>query len=148
MKNWNGINILKRYLKKVGSGIAILRNAKKFIPRSSLQMNYNALIQPYFDYCSPLWDICGKHLLDKLQKIQNHAARIIAGLSYEIISADVLEALGWETLESRRQRMKSVFLYKIPNDHTAPKLEIVISWGQFYCGELQFEKRRNWYSSF
>ena len=101
----------------------MLQRAKKFIPTSSLQMIYNALIQPYFDYCSPLWDICGKHLLDKLQKFQNRAARIIAGLSYEINSADVLESLGWETLESRRQRMKSVFLYKIINDYTAPNLK-------------------------
>ena len=114
---------IDKILKKVGSGIAMLRRAKKFIPTSSLQMIYNALIQPYFDYCSPLWDICGKHLLDKLQKFQNRAARIIAGLSYEINSADVLESLGWETLESRRQRMKSVFLYKIINDYTAPNLK-------------------------
>jgi hypothetical protein len=46
------------------------------------------LIQPYFDYCSPLWDICGTPLLDKLQKFQNRAARIIAGASYEIESAN------------------------------------------------------------
>ena len=114
---------IEKILKKVGSGIAMLRRAKKFIPTSLLQMMYNALIQPYFDYCSPLWDICGKHLLDKLQKYQNHAARIIAGVSYEIDSTDVLETLGWETLESRRQRMKSVFLYKILNDYTAPNLK-------------------------
>lgn len=57
---------------------------------------------------------------DKLQKFQNHAARIVAGLSYEINSAD---ALGWETLESRRQRVKSVFLYKILNDYTPPNLK-------------------------
>ena len=101
----------------------MLQKAEKFIPRSSLQMLYNFLIQPYFDYCSPLWDICGKHLLDKLQKFQNRAAKILAGLSYEIDSADVLETLGSETLESRRQRMKSVFLYKILNDYTAPNLK-------------------------
>ena len=86
-------------------------------------MIYNALIQPHFDYCSPLWDICGKHLLDKLQKFQNRAARIIASLSYEINSADVLESLGWETLDNRRQRTKSVFLYKTLNDYTAPNLK-------------------------
>ena len=114
---------IEKILKKVGSGIAMLRRAKKFIPTSSLQMIYNALIQPYFDYCSPLWDICGKHLLDELQKYQNRAARIIASVSYEIDSADVLETLDWETIESRRQRMKSVFLYKILNDYIAPNLK-------------------------
>ena len=81
---------VEKIFKKVGSGIAMLRNAEKFIPRSSLQMIYNALLQSYFDYCSPLWDICGKHLLDKLQKFRNHAVRIVAGLSYEIDSADAL----------------------------------------------------------
>ena len=80
-------------------------------------------MQPYFDYCSPLWDICGKHLLDNLQKYQTRAARIIDDGSYEIDSADVLETLGWETLESRRQSMKSVFLYKILNDYTASNLK-------------------------
>jgi hypothetical protein len=56
------------------------------------------MIQPYLDYCSPLWHICGTHvqLVDKLQKFQNRAARIIAGASYEIDSAVVLETLGWE----------------------------------------------------
>jgi hypothetical protein len=34
-------------------GIAILRRAKHFIPADTLQMIYNALIQPYFDYCNP-----------------------------------------------------------------------------------------------
>ena len=90
---------IEKILKKVGSGIAMLRNAKKCIPRSSLQMIYNGLIQPYFDYCSPLLDICDKHLLDKLQKFQNRAARKIAGLSYEIDSIDILETLGKQKTE-------------------------------------------------
>ena len=61
--------------------------------------DYNALIQPYFDYCSPLWDICGKQLLDKPRKFENRAARIIPSVSYDINTADVLESLGWETLQ-------------------------------------------------
>ena len=42
-------NILKSRI------IAISRRARHFIPADALQMIYNALIQPYFDYCSPLW---------------------------------------------------------------------------------------------
>ena len=49
--------------------------------------------------------------------------RIIAGASYEIDSTVVLETLGWETLKSRRQKMKSILLYKILNDYTAPNLK-------------------------
>jgi hypothetical protein len=94
-------------LKKVGSGIAMLQRAKNFVPVSSLQIISNALIQRYFDYC----------------KFQNRAARIIPGASYEIDSAVVLETLGWENLKSRRQKMKSIFLYKILNHYTAPNLK-------------------------
>jgi hypothetical protein len=71
---------IEKVLKKIWIWhCAMLRRAKNFIPVSSLQMIYNALIQPYFDYCSPLWDIRGTQLFDKLQKFQNRAARIIAG---------------------------------------------------------------------
>ena len=35
---------IDKILKKVGSGIAMLRRAETFIPTSSLQMVYNALI--------------------------------------------------------------------------------------------------------
>ena len=47
-----------------------------FVPLRSLKMLYKALIQPYFDYCSPLWDTCGKVHKDKLQVLQDRAARV------------------------------------------------------------------------
>ena len=73
----------------------------------------NALKQPYFDYCSPLWGLCNKTLRDNLQKFQNRAARIIVGASYEIRSADVLRTLDWENLETRWYLTKPTFLYKV-----------------------------------
>ena len=87
--------------KKVGAGIGILKRIKPYVPANTLISIYNALIQPYFDYCSPLLGVCNKTLRDNLQKFQNRAARIIAGASYEIRSADVLRTLDWENLETR-----------------------------------------------
>jgi hypothetical protein len=37
---------------------------------------YNALIQPHFDYCCEVWDELGKGLSERLQKLQNRAARL------------------------------------------------------------------------
>ncbi len=65
--------------KKVGASIGILKRIKPYVPANALILIYNALIQPYFDYCSPLWR---QTLRDKLQKFQNRAARIITGASY------------------------------------------------------------------
>ena len=70
-----------------------------------------------------MWDNCGKVLQDKLQKFENRAARIITGASYDVRSADVLDTLGWETLDARRSRNKSILMCKILNDHTAPNLK-------------------------
>ena len=47
---------------KVGAGIGIMRRMKPFIPVETLKLIYNALVQTYFDYCSPLWDNCGSGL--------------------------------------------------------------------------------------
>ena len=102
------------------------RNVKTHLalcPSTDVTTNLQCLIQPYFDYCSPLWDTCNKTLKDKLQKYQNRAARIIAGATYEIRSGDVLQALEWENLESRRIITKATLMYKISNDYSAPNLK-------------------------
>ena len=113
---------------KIGAGIAVMKRIKPFVPPNSLQMIYKAMIQPHFDYCSPLWDNCCLTLKDKLQKFQNRAARIIAGVNYEVNSADVLNSLGWETLEDRRIRNKSIFMFRILNGFTAPSLKESFTW--------------------
>ena len=54
---------------------------------------------------------------------QSRAARVITGASYDVRSADVLETLSWENLNTRRLYIKSVFIYKILNNYTAPTLK-------------------------
>ena len=72
---------------------------KPFVPLETLKLTYEAPVQPYFNYCCPLWDNCGIGVKDKLQKFQNRAARVITGSTYDIRSIDGLNQLGWETLE-------------------------------------------------
>ena len=76
------------YVKRLVLGA--LRRFKLFVPLYNLGNLYNSHAPPYFDYCYPLWDTCGKQLKDKLQKIQNRAGRVITGSSYDIRSVDVL----------------------------------------------------------
>ena len=98
-----------------------LRRIKPFVALCTLVTLYRSLIEPYFDYCSPLWDTYGKQLKDKLQKIQNlRAGRVIIGSSYDVRSVDVLNNLNWKTLEARRFHIKATLMYKILNDLSAP----------------------------
>ena len=74
--------------KKVSKGIAMLRRKKEYVSISTLIKVYNAI-----DYCSLVWDECADYLLTKLQKLQNRAARVITGSSYETNSEDMLSEL-------------------------------------------------------
>ena len=106
--------------KKAGAGIGAMRRIRPFVPVDSLEKVYKSLVQPYFEYCSPLCDNCGKLLKDKLQRFQSRAARVLTGANYDIRSADIIQTLSWDTLDARRFRAKSTLLYKILNDDTAP----------------------------
>ena len=57
-----------------------------------------ALIQPHFDYCAPVWDGLSSYLCEKLQKLQNRAARVILQAKYEANSSLLLETLKWDRL--------------------------------------------------
>ena len=113
---------IEQICKKVCSGIGVLRRIKPFVPRCSLLKLYKSLIQPYFDYCSPLWDTCDKFLKDKLQTLQNRDARSISGAKYDVGSEDILINLGLDSLEIRRKKLKSVHVYKILSGSSAPCL--------------------------
>ena len=78
---------------KVGAGIGAMTRVKPFVPLPTLKILYHAIVQPYFDYCSPLWDNCGMGLKDRLQKYQNRAAREITEATYDTSSSVLLENL-------------------------------------------------------
>ena len=68
---------------KIIRGIGILKGIRHFIPRDPLLLLYYILTEPYFRYCSIMWGQCGETLKDKLQTLQNKAARTIAKLRYD-----------------------------------------------------------------
>ena len=108
--------------KKASAGIGAIQRIKLFVPPSSLENVYKYLVQPYFDYCAPIWDTCGETLTDKLQKLQSRAARVITGAKYEERSVDILQGLGWEFLDKLRSKRKSIMMFKILHDQSAPLL--------------------------
>ena len=56
---------------------------------------YNALVMPYFNCCSAVCGNNNKGLADKLQKVQNRAARILTFSNYEVRSSVLLDELAW-----------------------------------------------------
>ena len=105
---------IEKLTKKISSGIGAISRLKPFACRNTLISAYNALVQTYFDYCCEVWDPIGSILSNKLQTLQNRAARIIMGYPNEHgCSEAALTALGWKTLKERRFESKARLMYKI-----------------------------------
>ena len=112
--SWN--RHIDKVAKKVTSGIGAIRKIRDCVDRDTLISIYNALINPHFDYCSEVWDTLGVGLSNRLQKLQNRAARVIMNFGNDISGPEAIKALGWETLETRRAKSKAKTMYKVLNN--------------------------------
>ena len=102
--------------KEIPSGIGAITRIRPFVLPEILHYIYNALIQPHFDYCSIVWGNCGKTLSERLQKLQNHAARILTSSSYNADARYLLQQLGWKGLITQRQIQEALMVFKALND--------------------------------
>ena len=51
-------------------------------------------------------------LREKIQKLQNRAARIVSGDTYEVRSHEILNKLEWKILEERREQQMTNYVTK------------------------------------
>jgi len=105
-------------LNKARSSLNALKRSKHFIDQETHINLYNALVTPHLDYCCEVWGNTNKGQTDKLQRIQNRAARIITGATYEIRSKDVLDSLGWQPLKHRRDLSVATLMFKCLNNQS------------------------------
>ena len=109
---WARLNVISVNLLHLGfQGVRLARNQPMNHPgvrfqcqcRTTLESVFNALVQPYFNYCSEVWGYCNKSLSNKLQKLQNRAARIQTFSSYDTSADPLFEQLNWKRLDTQRQ---------------------------------------------
>ena len=97
---------------RVSKAIGMIRRAKPYVKADTLKLMYQSLVLPYFDYCSLVWVNCSQTLKNKVQRLQNRAARVITGDSYDIRSKDILNKLGWKNLEEGRISQTEAYVTK------------------------------------
>ena len=61
----------------------MLKYAKKYTPLEIVENMYTRIVEPHFRNCCSVWVSSGETLLDKLQELQDRAARIVIKSSYE-----------------------------------------------------------------
>ena len=81
----------------------------------ALDLIYKALIQPHFDYSKVVRESCGIKLADKLQKLQNRAARALTFSSYDADASQLFQNLNWKNLSTQRDIQKALMVFKSHN---------------------------------
>ena len=109
---------IKEISKKITSGIGTVKHIRNFVPQEILLTIYNSLIQPHFDYCNVVWGCCSKGLSQKLQKLQNRAARIITFSNYDSNTDELFRDLNWSKLNHQRAVSKAIMMYNTINNQT------------------------------
>ena len=125
MQSLPGAVISRSWLNKIASGIAAIKRVRQFVPPATLHLIYKSLIQPLFDYYNVVWGSCGIKLADKLQKLQNRAARALTFLSYEADASQLFQNLNWKNLSTQHDIQQAVtvftFLYGLAPEYLSSK---------------------------
>ena len=104
--------------KKVSPKIGILYRLSQFLSINVLKIVYNTIIQPDFDYCISVWGNCSLIYLNKLQVLQNRAARIILKeFDWNVRTNVLLTRLGWMSMKTRRDYFAGIILFKTLHGH-------------------------------
>ena len=78
-----------------------------------MQTVYKSLVEPNFRYCCP---VCGITALDKLQKLQHRAARIVTNSPYNASALPIIRKLGWQTVNDLIVKETLKMVHQCTND--------------------------------
>ena len=132
MKTYPGRSTFTQFRKTLLSASVHLSEAYLLFPCTLLL----CLVEPHFNYCTVVWDGLSRQLSEKLQKLQNHADRVITKSSYDTNSSYLLNFPGWDNLSVRRAKQKANLMFKCVN-----KFAPVYLYNMFTPKTLSFDLR-------
>ena len=107
---------------KARAALALIRRARKWIPREMAKLAYGGLVRSILEYCCSIF--CGTSLTNrkKLEVVQKIAARIICQAPRDAHAAPLLSGLGLEDLNTRREKHLLSLTYGILQGKTHPAM--------------------------
>ena len=91
----------------------IMKYVSKYVPQQSKKLIYNTIVMPHFDYCCTIWSASSKYNIEGLQKLQNRAMRIILQCKCDTHIRDMLNRLGFLSIENRLKLHLAILVFKI-----------------------------------
>ena len=124
---------IEKLTKKIASGIGALERIRHLISTPTLHLINQALAKPYFDYCDIVWGNCGKTLRDKLQKLQNRAARVLTFSHYDADATELLEFLGMKNLARQQEIHNATMMFRCLHGLGPEYLYSKFTWRDSAC---------------
>ena len=94
--------------------ISLLRRLRRIFPKNLLLQVYKSYIQPRLDYGITLYGSSTQKNIDLVQRVQNHAARLIMG-KFDYINSrgiDLVKSLNLYTIRERRDYFLLTLMFK------------------------------------
>ena len=105
---------------------------------------YNTLVRPQLEYAAPVWDPHTKKKVLQLEKVQRRAARwTTSSFDYQSSTTEIVNNLGWRTLEQRRADARLCLFFKIVHGIVAVPLPDYIQPSNRisrYCHSMTFRQ--------
>lgn len=97
---------------KLSKNVGVINRLKYKLNRATLKTLYSSLILPYLLYCVIIWGCASQLALDKLEKIQKRAIRVISGASYLAHTSSLFKAMNILKLRDLYHKEVAVFMYR------------------------------------
>ena len=82
----------------------------------SIHTLYNAIILPHIDYCCTIWTNAANKHVNRIQILQNRAARLTLGCkTRDIHTMDLYTKLNWMNINQRADYFRNILMYKCIN---------------------------------
>ena len=119
---------INQTVKKANSSLSFLRRNIGHCPQQIKSQAYTTYVRPILEYASCAWAPYTMYDINRLEAIQNRAARFTMSDYSRFSSVSSMKSqLNWDLLQSRRQKAKATMMYKIHHhliDIQAPTLLI------------------------
>lgn len=100
---------------KMGRAISVIKRCSFYLNDHTKRLVTQALVLSHLDYSSIIWSHAPKNLLNRLQLVQNRAARLVLGCPYRANVYKMHSKLHWMMVDKRQQYNLLTFFYKMSN---------------------------------
>ena len=117
---------INRIVKKANSSLGTIKRTFTSLNSSTFTLLYKSLVRSQLEYCQEVWSPTRKGLIDKLEKVQRRATKMVRNLR-DLPYEERLQTLKLPSLQHRRLRGDIIVMFKINHGLLKTSMEVPYS---------------------